>query len=86
MVCRKLIVLNRSGFHVRPASIVVSAAEGCSSQVEILYGHYIVNAKSLLNILSAAIGQGEEIELRCTGPQEQADLEKMVQVIQELEG
>lgn len=86
MVSRKLIVMNKSGLHVRPAGIVVKAAESCSSQIEILYGHYIVNAKSLLNILSAAIAQGEEIELQCRGPKEQEDLEKMVRVFQTLEG
>ncbi|MDD6616756.1 MAG: HPr family phosphocarrier protein [Lachnospiraceae bacterium] len=84
MVRRKIIIAHKAGFHVRPAGIVAKAAESCSSRVEILYKNSIINAKSLLNILSASIRQGAEIELCCEGPEEQADLDKMTYVIEHL--
>lgn len=85
MVSRKVIVENESGFHVRPAGVLARAAETCESKVEIRYKYNIVNAKSLLNILSASITKGDEIELRCTGPTEEKDMEKMLEVLRHLE-
>lgn len=85
MVSRKIIVQNETGLHIRPAGILSRAAETCESKVEILYKYNIVNAKSLLNILSASIAKGDEIELRCSGPTEEKDMEKMLEVLQNLE-
>ncbi len=85
MVSRKTIVTNESGFHVRPASVLVKKAEMCSSTVEIIYKYNVINAKSLLNILSASIARGSEIELRCSGPEEEADMEFMLEALQHLE-
>ena len=44
-----------------------------------------MNARSLLNILSAAIPNGADIELRCTGPDEKEDLEMMTKAMKHLE-
>ena len=85
MVSRLVTVSNETGFHVRPAGRLAKAAEGCTSKVEIIYGHNIINAKSLLNILSAAIRKGDQIELRCTGPDEVKDLAKLSEIIRCLE-
>ena len=77
--------MNSTGFHVRPAGRLSKAAESCTSRVEIIYRHNIINAKSMLNILSAAIAKGDQIELRCTGPDEVEDLEKLSEVVRYLE-
>ena len=85
MVSQKVTVINKSGLHVRPAGVLVKAAESCTSKIEIIYKHNIVNAKSLLNILSASIRKGEEIEFRCTGPDEVEDLATVVEAMKHLE-
>lgn len=85
MVSKMVTVRNETGFHVRPAGRLSKAAEGCSSKVEIIYGHNIINAKSMLNILSAAIRKGDQIELRCTGPDEEKDLERIAEIVKYLE-
>ncbi len=85
MESRKIIVSNKSGFHVRPAARLSKFAENCSSKVEIIYGDSIINAKSMLNIVSTAIPKGTEIMLCCTGPEEKKDLEYMVDAIQRIE-
>ncbi|MDO4323343.1 MAG: HPr family phosphocarrier protein [Lachnospiraceae bacterium] len=84
MVSRKVVVENKSGFRVRPASVLARAAETCESKIEILYKYNIINAKSLLNILSVSIAEGDEIELRCIGPTEEKDMEKMLDVLRHL--
>ncbi len=85
MVSRRITITNPSGLHVKPAGVFSKAAEGCTSKVEVLYGNNIANAKSLLNLLAVAIRPGAVIELRCTGPEEERDLEKMIQVLEHLE-
>lgn len=85
MVSKVVTVRNETGFHVRPAGRLAKAAEGCTSKVEILYGHSIINAKSLLNILSAGIRKGAQIELRCIGPEEEKDLAHLSEIIKCLE-
>ena len=82
---RKVTVSNPSGLHIKPAGQLVKAAERCSSRVEIIYDYSIINARSLLNILSAAIPNGADIELRCTGPDEKEDLEMMTEAMKHLE-
>lgn len=84
MVRKSVVVTNAAGFHVRPAGVVVKAAESCSSKIEILYKNNFINAKSLLNILSVSIRQGAEIVVTCEGPEEEKDLEKMIETIENL--
>lgn len=85
MVGKKITVSNPSGLHIRPAGVLVKAAEHCSSRVEMIYDYNIINVRSLLNILAASIPNGAEIELRCSGPDEERDLEAMLDVMQHLE-
>lgn len=85
MVSRMVTVSNPSGFHIRPAGVLVNAAEHCSSRVEIIYEYNIINARSLLNVLSASIPCGAQIELRCIGPNEEADLDAMEEAMKHLE-
>ena len=49
MVSRMVTVSNPSGFHIRPAGVLVKAAEHCSSKVEIIYEYNIINARQNLN-------------------------------------
>ena len=82
MVSKKIIISNPTGLHVRPAGILAKAAEQCGSRVELFVENNIVNCRSILNILSMAIRCGDEVELCCTGPTEEQDLEYMVHVIE----
>lgn len=54
-------------------------------KVEIVYEGAVINAKSLLNIVSKAIAKGTEVELRCTGANEEEDLEYMAEAFQNLD-
>ena len=85
MVSRIIEITNKSGLHVRPAARLSKAAEHCSLKVEIVYEGTVINAKSLLNIVSKAIAKGTEVELRCTGTNEEEDLEYMAEAFQNLE-
>ena len=82
MVSQKIVIKNQSGLHARPASILAQAAGKCKSNVLIKTGTKTIVAKSILNIMAAAIKCGTEIELCCDGESEQEDLKKLVQLIE----
>lgn len=82
MVSQKVIISNPSGLHARPASVLVQEAGKCNSNVIIVYGEKRIQAKSILNIMAAAIKSGSEIELQCTGETEEEDLKKLVALIE----
>ncbi|MFC4000785.1 HPr family phosphocarrier protein [Prauserella oleivorans] len=58
------------GLHARPASLFVKAASGQPGDVRIgRPGTELVDARSMLSVLSLAIGHGEEVVLRAEGDQ-----------------
>lgn len=82
MVSAKVIVKNPSGLHARPASILTQAAGKCSSDTVMLYGEKRIQLKSVLNIMSAAIKTGSEVEIQCSGENEEEDLKTLVELIE----
>lgn len=82
MVSKKVTVSNPSGLHARPAGLLAQAAGKCNSNVHIIYGEKKIVAKSILNIMAAAIKSGSEIEIQCDGEDEEKDLETLVALIE----
>ena len=81
MVSQKFTVKNKSGLHARPAAVMAKAGK-CRSEVLIKYGDRIIQAKSILNIMAAAIQSGAEIEVQCTGETEEEDLKTLGELIE----
>lgn len=82
MVSQKVTVKNEAGLHARPAGVLVKEAGKCHSNVTIKTGDRIVQCKSILNIMAAAIKCGTEIEVCCDGENEAEDLAKIVALIE----
>ncbi len=82
MASKKVTIKNPSGLHARPASILAQAAGKCNSSTIILYGDKTIQAKSILNIMAAAIKTGSEIEIQCEGETEEEDLKTLVDLIE----
>lgn len=82
MVSKKIVVKNESGLHARPAGVLAKEAGKCRSNVTIKVGERTIVAKSILNIMAAAIKCGTEIELCCDGENEEADLAKLAELIE----
>lgn len=78
MISEKIIVKNKSGLHLRPAGVFVKNATSCKSDIKVLFGGKVLEAKSILNIMAAGIKCGTEIEIVCTGETEEADLVTMI--------
>ena len=61
-------VLNDQGLHARPAARLAQEAQKFGCAIEMALDGTVVDAKSILDILTLAAGQGTELELRAKGP------------------
>lgn len=74
------VVINDKGLHTRPSTELVKCATSFRSQVNLIYQDFVVNAKSLLGILTLAATRGSKIDIEAVGD----DAEEAVQTIIEL--
>lgn len=82
MVSKKVVVKNESGLHARPASVLAKEAMKCDCDIELIANGRSINPKSLLGIMAAAIKRGTEVEIKVTGSNEEAELQKLVELIE----
>lgn len=71
MVSGKVMIQSETGLHLRPASDLCSLAINYPCKIELRTNSRIVNAKSVLGVLSACIKHEDEVELICDGEKEQ---------------
>ena len=83
MLKKELTIENRSGLHARPAAVFVEVADRFQADIELGFDGIIVNAKSIIGVLSLGIGQGDLITLLIEGEAEQEALATMVQLIED---
>lgn len=81
MVSQKVTVVNPSGLHARPAGELVKICTKCNSDIVIRVGERVINPKSILVLMSAAIRCGTEIEVECSGETEKEDMEQIINAI-----
>ncbi len=74
METKKVILKNESGLHARPASELAKIASKYQCTINLIVNGKIINAKSILNIMSAGIKTSSEIEIKCDGEDEKKAL------------
>lgn len=62
-----IFIKNELGLHARPAANLAQAAQQFDARITLEYEGMTVDAKSILDILSLAAGQGATLTLRCHG-------------------
>ncbi len=82
MITQKMTITNAEGLHMRPAGIFAKEMSEFRCRITILFDGKRVNAKSLLNIISACIKCGSEIDIECDGEDEQQAMAKATQLIE----
>ncbi|MFW5630625.1 MAG: HPr family phosphocarrier protein [Acetivibrio ethanolgignens] len=80
MVSRTFIVNNPEGLHMRPAGVVAKEMGRFSCNVTIVFGDKRINAKSIITIISACIKRGAEVTFECDGEDEEAAMEKIIEL------
>lgn len=81
MISEKVIIKNESGLHARPAGELTKVVKNMESEVMILHGDKVINPKSILNLMAAALKKDTEITVQCDGPTEKEDLAAVIAAI-----
>lgn len=82
MVSKKVVIKNPTGLHLRPAGILCKTAMQFKSLITFTFGATTSNAKSVLSVLGACVKSGDEIELICSGVDEELALKTLVDAIE----
>ena len=81
MVSAKTRIINPMGMHMRPAQLFVKTITPFPCDVTVVANGKEINAKSIMNLMAACIKCGAEIEIQCSGEQEQACLDAAVALV-----
>ncbi|MGL5042823.1 MAG: phosphocarrier protein HPr [Culicoidibacterales bacterium] len=65
-------VIDPSGIHARPATVLVGAAGGFESDLKLEYNGNQVNLKSVMGVMSLAIPNGAEVTIIAEGADSEA--------------
>jgi catabolite repression HPr-like protein len=82
MVEKEVIVKLKTGLQARPAAMFVQEANRFSSEIFLEKDGKKVNAKSIMGLMSLAIGVGSSINLIVEGKDEEAALSTLSDYIQ----
>ena len=82
MYIKDVTVRNQVGLHARPATFFIQKANEFKSTVWVEKEERRVNSKSLLGVLSLGIMGGTTIRIMADGPDEEAAVESLVQLVQ----
>lgn len=78
MVSKKVTVVNEQGMHMRPAGALAKVVkEHADCEVTLNANGKSVKAKSPMQIMSACMKKGCEVEIVCDGANEQAVLDEI---------
>ena len=81
MISKEVVINNQVGLHARPATFFIQKANEFKSSVWVEKDERRVNAKSLLGVLSLGIVKGTTINLIADGPDEEAAVNALVELI-----
>ena len=82
MISRSVTICNSVGLHARPAGMFVKEMAAFKSDITIINGEKKVNAKRVMQLMTACIKCGTEIEIQCEGPDEAEMLQHAIELIQ----
>lgn len=71
------LIDNPSGFHARPASMLVKEAMKHQSDITIERSGRAVNCKSMMSVLAAGIKQGDAVVFTVSGTDEDTAVESL---------
>ena len=82
MVSATTKVINPMGMHMRPAQLFINTVTPFQSDVTIVFNGKDINGKSIMNLMASCIKQGSEIEIKCSGDNEEECLKAAVALVE----
>jgi phosphocarrier protein len=65
-----IVVSNKAGLHARPAAALVETVSKYQSNVKILKDNFVVDAKSIMDVIALAAGSGSKLKFIADGADE----------------
>lgn len=82
MAERRLTIMNAVGLHARPAALFVqTAARFKDTRVDVVKDGMVRDAKSILSVLTLGVGHGTTILVRAEGPQADAAIAALTDLV-----
>lgn len=82
MLKQKITIQNKLGLHARASMKLINVAGRFESSILIKHNSKEVDAKDIMNVMTLAASKGTEIELITEGPDEQAAMEAVSELIE----
>lgn len=79
---KEITIQLKTGLQARPAALFVQEASRFASEVYIIKEHSKVNAKSIMGLMSLALGKGTVITIQTEGHDEEEALKTLVAYVQ----
>ena len=80
---RTVSVANLHGLHARPCLAISKTVGGFQASVSVNFDGQTADAASVLELLSLAVGPGDQLVLSARGPQAEEALDALVRLFQE---
>jgi phosphocarrier protein HPr len=77
VVEKLLTVRNRAGIHARPAALIAQTANKFASEVLMEKDGTVVNAKSIMGVITMAAGYNTTLTVKANGPDEKEAVEAL---------
>ena len=81
MIEQTVTINHPVGLHARPAAVFVQSAQSFGSKITVSANNRSANAKSILGLLGLGVTRGTEILITIEGPDEQAALAALVDLV-----
>jgi phosphotransferase system HPr (HPr) family protein len=77
----EVVLKNKYGLHVRPATLIAQTAKDFQSSVVLLKEGHEVDARSIFSMLTLAAEKGSKIVIRAEGADAESAVAKLAEVI-----
>lgn len=84
MISKKVIVVNPTGLHARPASQLTQFCKKYSEKIILSGNGKETDPKSIIQLLSAGLKKGTELEVKVEGENEATVCDEIVKFIENL--
>lgn len=81
MIKETVVVKNPTGLHARPATMLAKLAGRYNSNIELIYNDKPIKLK-MMQILSAGIKGGSELQIVCDGDDEQQAMQEIKELFE----
>lgn len=78
---KSYVIIDETGIHARPATILVQTATKFESDIELEYNSKKVNLKSIMGVMSLGVGKGAEVTIYTDGKDEEEAIEAISETL-----